>query len=96
MQNYARHELITLNSASATLVGPFLPHSGADLTLQNVNASGYIYVGNENVSTTSYGYRILPNHAISLELPGNATLYAVSSASAMTVATLTTGLEVGR
>lgn len=96
MQNYTRHELITLSSASATLVGPSVVHSGADLTLQNVNSSGYIYLGTQSVTSTSYGYRILPNHAISFELPGNATIYAISSAPDMKVATITTGLEVGK
>jgi hypothetical protein len=95
MQNYTRHNLIALNNTESTLVGPTLVHSGADLTLQNVNASGYIYVGSESVSSTSYGYRILPNHAISFELPGNCTMYAISSAPGMLIATMVTGLEVG-
>lgn len=66
-----------------------------DITLQNVNDYGYIYVGAEGVSSSSYGYRISPNHAISFELPGTAALYAVSSIDEMKIAVLRTNLEKG-
>lgn len=91
----AIHSLVTLNSEAATLLSPSGVHSGCDITIQNVNVSGYIYVGNSSVSNTSYGYRILPNHAISFELPGKDALYVVSSAPAMKVAVMITGLESG-
>lgn len=89
------HSLITLNTESATLLSPSGVHSGCDLTMQNVNSVGYIYLGNSSVSETSYGYRILPNHAISFELPGKDAMYAVSSADNMKVAVMITGLESG-
>jgi len=95
MDNKTRHQVYTLNASTPTLVGPKVVHAGADITIQNVNSSGFIYIGNENVSASSYGFRILPNHSISFELPGNSTLYAVSSANGMSAAVIIIGLESG-
>lgn len=91
-----QHSLIELSNISATRLTPNGIHSGMDITLQNVNASGYVYIGtNDTVSSISYGYRILPNHAISFELPSKDSLYAISSAPSMKLAILQTGLETG-
>lgn len=87
------HNLYTLDMSEPTRVTLPGTHSGTDTTIQNVNASGYIYVGAEDVSSTNYGYRILPNHAISFEVPSRDALYAISSAPDMKAAVITLGLE---
>jgi hypothetical protein len=89
------HSLVTLSDETPIRLSPAGVHSGCDITIQNVNSSGYIYVGNSSVSDTSYGYRILPNHAISFELPGKDSLYAISSAPSMKAAVMITNLESG-
>jgi hypothetical protein len=92
----ALHNLITLSNTSSTRLSPNGIHSGTDITLQNVNESGYIYVGtNTNVSSTDYGYRLSPNSAISFELPGQDSIYAIASNSNIKVAVLMTNLESG-
>jgi len=91
----ARHSLIALSSTSPTRLTPVGTHSGIDLTMQNVNQSGYIYLGAADVSSESYGYRLLPNHAFSVEINGTESVYAVSSAPDMKIATLSTKLESG-
>lgn len=92
----AEHLLTTLSNTVATRLTPAGVHSGMDVTIQNVNDSGYIYVGtDETVSSTSYGFRILPNHAISFELPGTDALFAIASTSGMSAAILKTNLEKG-
>lgn len=91
----AYHSLKTLSNTQSTLVSPYGVHSGIDITIQNVNASGYIYIGGPSVSATNYGYRILPNHAISIELNGQSSLYATSSAPDMKAAILGANLESG-
>ena len=69
-------------------------HSGLDFTIQNSNDSGYIYLGGDaNVSSTNYGFRILPNHSISFELPGKDAIYAIASTSGMGVSVIYTSLE---
>lgn len=88
------HNLYTVGTTPVA-VSPTITHSGMDITIQNVNASGYLYVGAENVSSTNYGYRIMPNHAISFELPGKCDLYVVASAPDMKAAVIRMGLEVG-
>ncbi len=89
------HNLFTLSSTVATRLTPNGLHSGMDITLQNVNDNGYIYVGNESVSTTSYGYRIAPNTAISFELPGTDFLYAVAQTNGLKLAAIQINLEKG-
>ena len=90
-----QHALTTLSNSSALRLTPNGLHSGMDITLQNVNDSGYIYIGAEGVAITDYGYRIGPNSAISFELPGNDALYAIAGTNALKIATLQTGLESG-
>jgi hypothetical protein len=66
-----------------------------DITLQNVHDTAYVYVGGEGVTSTNYGYRIAPGHAISWELPGKDALYAMSDINGSKVAVLKTNLEAG-
>lgn len=68
-------------------------HSGMDITLQNVNESAYIYLGGEGVSTSNYGFRLMPNHSFSIELPGLDPLYAIADQAGMQLAIIQTGLE---
>ena len=90
------HALTTLNSSTATRLTPLGIHSGMDITIQNVNSSGYVYLGGDDtVSSTNYGFRILPNHSISFELPGKDGLFAISSANGMSLAVIKTNLEKG-
>jgi hypothetical protein len=65
-----------------------------DITIQNVNSSGYIYIGGDDtVNSENYGYRIAPNNAWSVELPGNDALYAMAEWSGLYIAVMQVGLE---
>ena len=89
----AQHSIVSLTSSTPVRLTPNGKHGGMDITLQNVNDSGYIYVGGDDtVSSTNYGFRIMPNHSISFELPSLDALYAIGSAS-MNLAIIQTGLE---
>lgn len=90
-----KHNLYTLSNSSATRLTPNGLHSGMDITVQNVNPEGYIYIGSENVSALSYGYRLSPNNAIAWELPGTDSLYAIASTDGLQAAVITTNLENG-
>ena len=87
-----QHNLYTITT-TATQVSPIQTGSGRDITLQNVNNNGYIYIGGEGVSSTNYGYRLLPNHAISFELEGQDELYAIGSQNDLKLAVLSINLE---
>lgn len=87
------HNLHTLSDSTATRLTPNGVHSGMDITLQNVNENGYIYLGGEGVSDTDYGFRLLPGHSFSIELPGVDDLYAIASVNEMSLAVIYTSLE---
>lgn len=89
----ASHQIVALTAGNAVRLTPNGKHGGMDITLQNVNESEYIYIGgDDSVSPTNYGFRIMPNHSISFELPSEDALYAVTS-SPMNLAVMITGLE---
>lgn len=90
-----QHSLTTLSNTTATRLTPNGIHSGIDITLQNVNSTGYIYIGSSSVTSTDYGFRLMPNHSISFELPGMDSLYAIASVNNMKIAVMQTGIEVG-
>jgi hypothetical protein len=89
------HLTTNLSSSSATLVSPLGIHSGVDITIQNLSSEAYVYLGGEGVTSSSFGYRIPPDSAVSFELPGKDALYAVTSSNGSQVAILKTGLEAG-
>ena len=89
------HALLTLSNTTATKLTPNGTHSGMDITLQNVDDTAYVYIGAEGVSSSNYGYRIAPGHAISWELPGKDALYAISNTNNSKLAVIKTNLESG-
>jgi hypothetical protein len=89
----ASHEIVALSNTTATRITPPGLHSGMDITLQSVNLFGYVYIGGEGVTSSDYGYRLMPNHAISFELPGQNALYAIASDEDMDLAVLKIDLE---
>jgi hypothetical protein len=88
-----QHEIVTLSDTTATKLTPNGIHSGMDITVQNVNISGYIYLGGEGVSSSNYGYRLLPNHAFSVELPSSDSLFAIAENDEAELAVLKFSLE---
>jgi hypothetical protein len=91
----AQHEIHTLSNAVPTKLTPNGTHSGMDITLQNVNDTGFVYIGGEGVTSSSYGYRIPAGHAWSVELSGQDSLHAIAGTDGMLLAKLTVGLESG-
>jgi hypothetical protein len=89
------HALTTLSSSAATLLTPNGVHSGMDVTIQNIHASAYVYIGGEGVTSASYGYRLSPGTAISFELPGKDALYAITGTNGSQIAVIKTNLESG-
>ena len=89
------HSIVTLSNTDPTEISPNGTHSGLDITIQNINESGFVYVGGAGVTTSSYGYRIAPSSAISFELSGKDDLFLVASANDLEAAVITMGLEVG-
>lgn len=89
----ATHEVITLSTTSATRLTPPGTHSGMDITIQNINNTGFVYVGAEGVTSTDFGYRLEPSNAISFELTGVDALYAIASDAGSQIAVFKIMLE---
>jgi hypothetical protein len=83
-----------LSNTAPVRLSPNGTHSGLDFTIQNSNDAGYIYLGgSDSLSASNYGFRILPNHSISFELPGQDAIYALASTAGMYVSVIYTSLE---
>jgi len=89
------HNLTTLGSSAPVRLTPNGIHSGMDITLQNTHASNNVFIGGEDVTSSSYGFKLVPGTAISFELSGQDALYAIASGSSTNLAVLMTSLEVG-
>lgn len=89
------HSIVTLSNTAPIWISPNGIHSGLDITIQNINDSGFVYVGGAGVTTSNYGYRISPSSAISFELSGKDALLLVASSNGLQAAVITMGLEVG-
>lgn len=89
------HALTTLSNSTATRLTPAVLHSGMDITIQNVDSSAYVYLGGEGVTSSNYGYRIAPGHAISWELQGRDGLFAITDINNSKIAVMKTNLESG-
>jgi len=87
------HNVYTLSDSETTQITPNGIHSGMDITIQNVNDAGHIYVGGLDLTSINYGYRILPNHAISFELAGEDDLYLIAENNEMKAAVIKINLE---
>lgn len=89
------HELVNLSSSEGTRLSPPGLHGGMDITIQNINLEGDVFIGGENVSLSNYGFKIAINQAWSVELPGKDAIYAISELPNAAVAVLKLGLERG-
>ena len=89
------HSVVTLSNTTATRLTPNGLHSGIDITVQNLHDSAYVYIGGEGVTSSSFGYRLAPGSAWSVELSGASPLYAITATNGSTIAILKTSLEGG-
>lgn len=90
------NRIVALSTTTPSLLSPAGTHSGVDITVQNIAATGYVYIGGSSeLSSGNYGFRVDPSHAISVELNGRDALYALASTSGVSASVLMTNLEQG-
>lgn len=84
-----RHKIVSLSTSVPLALGyEDVIQSSHTLIIQNNNDSGYVYIGGNNVSTSSYGYKMYPGQGFTTELSAYNRIYAVCSTSNMTAAIL--------
>ena len=84
-----RHKVVTLSTTTpVALTYEDNIQSSYTLVVQNNNDSGYIYLGANNVSTSSYGYKLYPGQGFTVEMSSLNRLYAVCSTNTMSAAVL--------
>ena len=88
-----KHQLLTLNQYIPTLVS--IPQAqeiddekAVALSIQNLDPTITVYIGAQNVTTTSYGFALTPGSTLSIDLLASDTLYAVSASGAPYVGVL--------
>jgi hypothetical protein len=90
-----QHSRILLSDTTATRLTPNGTHSGIDVTIQNPNETGNIYIGAAGVNASSFGFLIFPKNGISIELSGKDAIYAIADTDDLPVVVLQTSLESG-
>jgi hypothetical protein len=84
-----RHRIQALSTTTpAQLTIEDTVQSANTLVVQNVNDSGFIYIGTSSVSSSNYGYKIYPGQGFTVELSSYTRMYAVSSGSGMSAAVM--------
>lgn len=84
-----KHGLLSISNTEATALDiPNHIPTSFTLVIQNINTTGYIYLGGPSVTTSNYGFRISPNQAFTIELPLSGHMYAIASDAGMSVAAM--------
>jgi hypothetical protein len=75
-----RQSIISLDSnpIDLTYTGPL--DRPSVLSIQNIVASGYAYLGNQSVSSSDYGHKLYPGQSFTIELAPNDKIFAVGDA----------------
>lgn len=75
-----RHRIVELNSTPVLMT----THEPVDrlnvLSIQNIMTTGFAYLGNSGVSTTTYGHKLYPGQSFTIELAPNDRVWAVGDA----------------
>ena len=86
------HALVALNASTATIVT--VPSSqeqdysqSLNISVQNVGSVN-VYLGSSTVTSSSYGYLLVPNAVFTADLLPNDEIYAISASSTPSVAVI--------
>lgn len=86
------HSLVALNASTATIITvPFAqePSYSQSLTISVQNTGSVnVYLGDITVTSSSYGYILVPNAVFTADLSPNDEIYAISASSTPSVAVI--------
>jgi hypothetical protein len=85
------HQIVALNASTPTLVSIPLANevayeSKASISVQNLDSGITIYLGSSNVTSSSYGYKLLAGQSFSVDLLASDQLYAIAASGTPNVA----------
>jgi hypothetical protein len=66
--------------------------SGRDITIQN-NGSGIVFIGGKDITSSTFGFKLVSGAAFSVELDGQDAIWAISASGSNNVSTLIVNLE---
>lgn len=72
-----KQRVLALNSTPQNLVFRETVHSRNTLCIQNISQSGFAYIGNSEVSTSIFGFKLFPGQSFVIELTWSDNIYAV-------------------
>ena len=77
-----KHEIKTLSTTTPVEITFEDSINGVrTFIVENVNDSANVYIGNENVSSSNYGFMLYPRQAFTVELRPHDRLYAVATST---------------
>ena len=71
----------TLESADAQPLPATAQEARTSITIQNVHASGNLFISDDDEVTVATGYRLIPGESITLEAGAGTIIYGISSAA---------------
>jgi len=77
-----RTKTLTLSNSPQVLTFDDAIDKQKTISVQNTHASGIAYIGNENVSSSSYGLKLLPGQGFSADLSPYDNIYASGTGTA--------------
>mgnify|MGYP006269592995 CR=1 FL=1 len=86
------HSLITLNQTAQILTDTALQEIPYEqelvISIQNLDSSHYVFLGDSTVTTSSYGFRIDPDQTFTIVLSAKDEIYAVTDVGNTQIAIL--------
>ena len=87
------NQIVALNSSTATLVSipsaSEVPYEhNASISVQNLDSSATVFLGDSTVTSSFYGYALVPGASVSFDLLADDKLFAIASAGTPNVAVL--------
>ena len=83
-------QTVILNTGSIVLITTPVPQlppycQSVTISIQNTDSANSVFIGDNNVSTTQYGYKLEPKQSFTIDLHPSDQLYAVANGASVAV-----------
>lgn len=66
---------LTLSATAVSVIPSDSTPSYGSISIENVSTSGYAYIGNSNVTSTNFGFKLYPAQTITMDIDQYEHLY---------------------